>query len=125
MFSGRGPCAPGWLLEAWPASSSHQASTRPTTPVISGKISGDEVRVCLDGEEEEVRVDGEKGPAWLQLNGTTRQMEGRSDGRVHMGHRSGHEHLKPWSSMGTTERETLLIITAKRQRRLRERQEGR
>mmetsp|Transcript_118219 Transcript_118219/g.314585 ORF Transcript_118219/g.314585 Transcript_118219/m.314585 type:complete len:135 (-) Transcript_118219:105-509(-) len=91
---------------------------QPPAPKVVGDILGDEeraVKVIFEGVyEEELHIDGEKGPMVKQLNGA--QQHGSSGlGRYQDG-RVGHEGSKAWKEMGRTERELWLIRIAKRQR---------
>merc|ERR1719221_2589176 len=72
------------------------------------------VKVDVDGEEEEVFIDAENGPMWLDATG--RYLRGQNDtGRFNLGN-SGHEGSKAWYAMSKTEREVLLIRIARRQK---------
>mmetsp|Transcript_107862 Transcript_107862/g.315315 ORF Transcript_107862/g.315315 Transcript_107862/m.315315 type:complete len:134 (+) Transcript_107862:140-541(+) len=123
----KAPLEPGWLLGTLPSDTSHinqpvqlAQTASPPPPTITGKLMGNDVRwvrVSISGTEEEVEINGENGPAWLQSNG---QRGKRVTDGIYTGYRVGQRSPKPWSSMGSTEREALLIITAKRQQRLRE-----
>mmetsp|Transcript_34419 Transcript_34419/g.69544 ORF Transcript_34419/g.69544 Transcript_34419/m.69544 type:complete len:138 (-) Transcript_34419:44-457(-) len=128
---GVGPAAPGWLLGTLHADSSRvsqpgrpvEAAPPPAaTPTLTGKLMGDEPRVIavhIDGAKEEVEIDGENGPIWVQRNGTKKRGAKLTD-VLPNGYTWDSRHKKPWSAMGATEREALLIIAAKRQQALRE-----
>eukprot|EP00416_Gambierdiscus_australes_P043943 CAMPEP_0171097370 /NCGR_PEP_ID=MMETSP0766_2-20121228/47506_1 /TAXON_ID=439317 /ORGANISM="Gambierdiscus australes, Strain CAWD 149" /LENGTH=138 /DNA_ID=CAMNT_0011556555 /DNA_START=72 /DNA_END=485 /DNA_ORIENTATION=+ len=92
---------------------------------VIGELTGESqrsVKVKLnDTEEEEIWIDGEKGPLSIQLNGSMRLGAGSGVGRFKSG-QIGHEGSKAWEKMGRTERECWLVTLAKRQRAMRERQ---
>merc|ERR1712048_946801 len=78
------------------------------------------VKVYVDGQEEEVQMDGLRGPLWVQSAGWPRHGE-LGTGRVRMPWApKSNECTKAWCELSASEHEIHLIITAKRQRRMRE-----
>mmetsp|Transcript_93292 Transcript_93292/g.200215 ORF Transcript_93292/g.200215 Transcript_93292/m.200215 type:complete len:158 (+) Transcript_93292:99-572(+) len=98
--------------------------------IITGEILGDEVRsiaVSIDGKEESVQINGEMGPAVIQLDGRTRNCN-LDDGRMKQQKMYGgvwsvkpNDMSKHWREATTSEREVYIIQVAKRQRRVKER----
>lgn len=88
--------------------------------ICSNDDSARFVKCYIEGEVEEVLVNGDKGPVWVRpYGGVVTSKNGRLS--ECWGTTGGHAspiYDKPWNAMSSTEREAYLIITARRQQKL-------
>lgn len=93
------------------------------SPEVHDDLRGDHnrvVRVSLeDGEEEEMFIEGDQGPLFLN-NGKVQYGE-TGDGRYGPPGPNFHGHGKHWSEMSPSERSNWLIASARRQHCIRQR----
>mmetsp|Transcript_37888 Transcript_37888/g.87985 ORF Transcript_37888/g.87985 Transcript_37888/m.87985 type:complete len:184 (+) Transcript_37888:122-673(+) len=91
--------------------------------LISGRIAGKlahkthKVQVEVDGEEEDVWIEGDKGPIWVMVHGQL-WYGPRKDGYWGT-HKSDHGWGRHWSVLSSSEREIVVLLTAKHQRKVR------
>mmetsp|Transcript_81459 Transcript_81459/g.242794 ORF Transcript_81459/g.242794 Transcript_81459/m.242794 type:complete len:263 (+) Transcript_81459:58-846(+) len=75
-----------------------------------------DVAVTVDGEIEVVKVHFEKGPLWLQMDGSFNRFDRHSSGDFRWA-----ENAAEWALLSLTEKEVLLVTTARRQRKINQR----
>mmetsp|Transcript_4851 Transcript_4851/g.9908 ORF Transcript_4851/g.9908 Transcript_4851/m.9908 type:complete len:164 (-) Transcript_4851:120-611(-) len=91
--------------------------------IISGDILGNNDRtvvVSIDGQEEQVEINGQLGPGLVQEDGVIRYSSMDNKGKV-PSHNLGFTSngmAKYWKDTSKAEREVLIIQVAKRQKRL-------